>query len=100
MTPILVFIYRIYKMFTYWLFNPTVYNRTIQFKEKKRNRIIRVKSAMAEMNRYKDIPLSWQLSTLCKILKIKPSESASRFLTGLNFGNVDVKKEARKLPLI
>lgn len=97
---IILYFYHMHKIFICWLFNQAVYNRTVSMNIKKRDRLYRVKRAINELNSHSDISISWQLHTVCKILKIRPSEFASSFITGLTFDDIDIKKEARKLPLI
>jgi hypothetical protein len=73
--------------------------------EKERNKLleqekVRIKAAKAHMNKWDDIPLSMQLSSLCDLLNIKMSEAALKFCTGLlidtDENNAKILFDARK----
>lgn len=83
----------------YRLFKPTVYKRALQLRAKQEARLERLNRVVRRLNQWNDIPISWQLNDLCEILRIEPNEKAEHFIYGLNFGRIDVKEEARKLPL-
>ena len=80
--------------------HPAVFDRAFKLKRKQIDRARRLRQAMDYMNQWPDIPISWQYPGLCKILKIKPTQAEKDFLLGLNFGKIDIEKEARKLPLV
>lgn len=92
--------FKIMKKGFYKLFKPAVYSRASTLKLKQVNRVNRLKSVIKELNEWSDIPISWQLNGLCKILKIVPNKPARDFLYDLTFRDVDIENEARKLPLI
>lgn len=49
----------------------------------------RVKEAKNHMNKWDDIPVNMQLSSLCRILNIKEGDAALKFCTGLLIGSDD-----------
>ena len=81
------------------LFESESYKRTIRIKKKQQDRLNRLKEVYSELNKWDDIPLGWQLPSICETLNIKNNDGARSFVTGLLFGRVDLEKEARKLPL-
>lgn len=88
------------KKLLFKIFKSSVYKRAVRIKAKQVARVERVKEVVKELRKWDDIPLSWQFTSLCSKLKIKPNEAAKNFLFGLCFGGVDIEKEAKKLPLI
>lgn len=88
------------KKIIYRIFKPSVCKRSYELKRKQNERLQRVEEVMDYLNKWDDIPISWQFTLLCDKLKIKPNQAAKDFIYGLNFGRIDAEKEARKLPLI
>lgn len=64
----------------------------------KKEKLARIKEARKFLMDNEEIPVSWQMDTVCKILRIEPNESAKRFIYRLCWPNVDLNVEADKLP--
>lgn len=88
------------KKAVYKIFKASVYNRAMGLKTKQLARVERLRRVMADLNEWDDIPISFQFTSLCSMLKIKPDHAAKHFINGLCIGQMYIETEARKLPLI
>jgi hypothetical protein len=71
-----------------------------ELSEKERKKLLndelqRINEAIAHMNKWDDIPITMQLDSLCKILKITPDNGALNFCTSLFL--IDKQVNAQKL---
>lgn len=90
-------------MNTLWckLFKPRVYKRAMRIEKKKIARVDRLYNVIKELQEWDDIPLSWQFTSLCKKLHIKPNNAAYDFIFKLCFRTPEnIHEVAKKLPLI
>lgn len=75
------------------------WKRLKQLRVKQAARISRIRAAIDELNKWSDIPVSWQYDTVCGILKIRNDGPAQRLVKELCF-NHDVEELAKRLPLV
>lgn len=83
-----------------FLYNHTAYVRLERIKRKQKERLQRLIEATEYLDKWDDIPMNQLYPSLCEILKINNNAGARNFLMDLNFGRPDLKKMAKKLPLV
>ena len=87
------------KKLYYRIFKSKVYFRLTSIKKKQAKRMENLLEVKRQLNKWYDIPITWQLEGLCKILEIRANKPAYDFLIDLSMPNVDLEKEAKKIPL-
>lgn len=87
------------KKLFYRIFKSKVYFRFTSIKKKQAKRMENLLEVKRQLNKWYDIPISWQLEGLCKTLEIRANKPAYDFIIDLSMPNVDLEKEAKKIPL-
>lgn len=87
------------KKLYYRFFKSKVYTRFTSIKKKQAKRMENLLEVKRRLNKWHDIPITWQLEHLCKILEIRVNKPAYDFIIDLSMPNVDLEKEAKKIPL-
>lgn len=82
------------------LFYSKSHERLCVIRKKQHARLDRLKDVVKELQEFDDIPISWQFTSLCTTLKIRPDAAAKNFIYELLLSDLDLEKQAKKLPLI
>lgn len=88
------------KTIIYKIFKANTFKRALRIKRKQQERLERLKEVIDDLRNWNDIPMSWHIPCACRILKIKHDKAAERFIYRLILKDINIEKEARKLPLI
>lgn len=87
------------KLFLYALLMNGVFNRYRTIKSKEKARLKRYNEAKAELNKWDDIPLSQQYSSICEILKVENNRASREFIQYMCC-SPDDEGLVKKLPLV